>query len=409
MNFANVKYKLSAMMFVQFFIWGSWYVTMGTYLGETLHFNGIQIGLAYGTVAIASMISPFIVGMIADRFFSANHVMAFLNIVGAGLLAWLSTIDDFSLFFPVLIIYSICYMPTTALCNSISFSNLKDPGNEFSRVRLLVSLGWIGACLLVSALKIEHLSSPFLIASFTSVLGAGIGLWLPTKTPAKQVAKVNIAQMLGFDAFKLTRQRSFTVLLVFSALTCMPLAFYDSFTNLFMNNTQINNAAAAMSMGQAVEICFLFTFPFFLRKLKFKGCIGTAIFVWIILYGLLAISAATGIKGLVYLALPLHGFCFTFFFVAGQLYVDKQAPENLRNSAQGLITFATYGAGKYIGTLIAGNVVNHHTSNGVYALDVIWTVPCLFACLIFAGFMLLFKENEKETARAVSTINLESN
>lgn len=165
MNFANVKYKLSAMMFVQFFIWGSWYVTMGTYLGETLHFNGIQIGLAYGTVAIASMISPFIVGMIADRFFSANHVMAFLNIVGAGLLAWLSAIDDFSLFFPVLIIYSICYMPTTALCNSISFSNLKDPGNEFSRVRLLGSLGWIGACLLVSALKIEHLSSPFLIAS----------------------------------------------------------------------------------------------------------------------------------------------------------------------------------------------------------------------------------------------------
>ena len=215
--------------------------------------------------------------------------------------------------------------------------------------------------------------------------------------------------MLGFDAFKLTRQRSFTVLLVFSALTCMPLAFYDSFTNLFMNNTQINNAAAAMSMGQAVEICFLFTFPFFLRKLKFKGCIGTAIFVWIILYGLLAISAATGIKGLVYLALPLHGFCFTFFFVAGQLYVDKKAPENLRNSAQGLITFATYGAGKYIGTLIAGNVVNHHTSNGVYAWDVIWTVPCLFASLIFAGFMLLFKENEKETARAVSSINLESN
>ena len=401
MDFSKVKCKLSFMMFVQFFIWGSWYVTMGTYLGQTLNFSGVQIGLAYGTVAIASMISPFIVGMIADRFFSANHVMAFLNIIGAGLLVWLSTIDNFSLFFPVLIIYSICYMPTTALCNSISFSNLKDPGKEFSRIRLLGSLGWIGACVMVSALNIEHLSSPFLIAAFSSVVGAGIALWLPRNTPVKNAEKKTILQTLGFDAFKLTKQRSFTILLIFSALTCMPLAFYDSFTNLFMNNTNINNAAAAMSLGQVAEICFLFTFPFFFKKLKYKGCIGTAIFIWIILYGLLVLSAATGIKALVYFALPLHGFCFTFFFVAGQLYVDEKSPEYLRNSAQGLITFATYGAGKYFGTLIAGSVVDRYTVDGTYSWDMIWSFPCIFACLIFVGFMLLFKEQNAKVAENV--------
>lgn len=380
------------MMFVQFFIWGSWYVTMGTYLGQTLNFSGVQIGLAYGTVAIASMISPFIVGMIADRFFSANYVMAFLNIIGAGLLVWLSTIDNFSLFFPVLITYSICYMPTTALCNSISFSNLKDPGKEFSRVRLLGSIGWIGACVMVSVLKIEHLSSPFLIAAFASVVGAGIALWLPCNIPVKNAEKKSILQTLGFDAFKLTKQRSFTILLIFSALTCMPLAFYDSFTNLFMNSSGIKNAAAAMSMGQVVEICFLFTFPYFFKKLKYKGSIGTAIFVWIMLYGLLTLSAATGIKAFVYLALPLHGFCFTFFFVAGQLYIDEKSPDHLRNSAQGLITFATYGAGKYLGTLFAGNVVDHYTVDGIYSWEMIWCFPFIFTCLIFAGFMLLFKE-----------------
>lgn len=394
MKLSAKKPQLSAMMFIQFFIWGSWYVTMGTYLGQTLNFTGVQIGLAYGTAAIASMISPFIVGMIADRFFSANHVMAFLNIVGAGLLFWITQIKDFSLFFPVLFAYTICYMPTTALCNSISFENLKDPGKEFSRIRLLGSIGWIAAGVLVSFMNVEHLSTPFLIAGISSVIGAGFALILPYKKPERSKEKVSFFKMLGFDAFKLTKERSFSILLIFSALTCIPLAFYDSFTNLYLNDIGIKNAAAAMSLGQIAEIIFLFTFPFFFTKLRYKGSIGIAIFVWMALYGFFALGASTGIKAFIYAALPFHGFCFTFFFVSGQLFVDEKAPSNLRNSAQGLIAFATYGVGKYLGTLVAGNVVDKYTTGGVYDWVTIWSAPLIMITVIFIGFMLSFKENK---------------
>lgn len=394
MKSATKKLQLSAMMFIQFFIWGSWYVTMGTYLGQTLNFTGVQIGLAYGTAAIASMISPFIVGMIADRFFSANQVMAFLNLVGAGLLFWLTQIKEFSVFFPVLFSYTICYMPTTALCNSISFENLKDPGKEFSRIRLLGSIGWIVAGVLVSFLNVEHLSTPFFIAGVSSVLGVGLALLLPYKQPERSKEKVSLFKMLGFDAFKLTKERSFTILLLFSALTCIPLAFYDSFTNLYLNDVGIKNAAAAMSLGQIAEIIFLFTFPFFFAKLRYKGSIGVAIIVWMALYGFFALAASTGMNAFIYAALPFHGFCFTFFFVSGQLFVDEKAPSNLRNSAQGLIAFATYGVGKYLGTLVAGNVVDSYTIGESYNWIAIWTVPFILITLIFVGFMLFFKENK---------------
>ncbi|WP_085535851.1 MFS transporter [Massilibacteroides vaginae] len=394
MNSTTKKLQLSVMMFIQFFIWGAWYVTMGTYLGQTLNFSGVQIGLAYGTAAIASMISPFIVGMIADRFFSANHVMAFLNLVGAGLLFWLTQIKEFSLFFPVLFAYTICYMPTTALCNSISFENLKDPGKEFSRIRLLGSIGWIAAGVLVSFLNVEHLATPFFIAGVSSVLGVGLALLLPYKKPERSKEKISFFKMLGFDAFKLTKERSFTILLLFSALTCIPLAFYDSFTNLYLNDFGIKNAAAAMSLGQIAEIVFLFTFPFFFAKLRYKGSIGIAIFVWMSLYGFFALAASTGVSAFIYAALPLHGFCFTFFFVSGQLFVDEKAPSNLRNSAQGLIAFATYGVGKYLGTLVAGNVVDNFSTASSYNWVAIWTAPLIMITIIFVGFMLCFKENK---------------
>lgn len=396
----EIKYKsrktqLSLMMFFQFFIQGSWYVTMGTYLGQTLHFNGVQIGLAYGTAAIAAIISPVIAGMIADRFFSPNRVLAFLNILGAILLFWLTKISHFSLFFPVLLAYTICFMPTMSLCNSISFENLEDPSKEFSRIRLFGSIGWIGAGMLISAFDLEALSVPFLIAAGISLLAGLYALVLPYKSPVKVTDKVTVGQILGFDAFKLTKDRSFLVLIVFSALMCIPLAFYDSFTNLFIVNEGINNAAAAMSLGQIAEVIFLFTFPFFFMKLKYKGSIVAAIVAWIIMYGFFALGAKTGTNGFIYAVLPLHGFCFTFFFVSGQLFVDEKAPSSLRNSAQGLIAFATYGVGKYLGTLVAGNVVNQYTVQGTYNWASVWTVPFMMAIVFLIGFVFLFHEKKE--------------
>lgn len=393
MNNKNRKAQLSFMMFLQFFIQGAWYVTMGTYMGKTLNFTGVQIGLAYSTAAIAAIISPIIMGMIADRFFSANRVLAFLNVVGAVLLFWLTKIHSFSLFFPVLLLYSICFMPTMSLTNSISFANLENPAKEFSRIRLFGSFGWIGSGLLISALDLEMFSTPFFIGAIVSFLAGLFALSLPYKAPIKIEKKTSIAQILGFDAFKLTKEKSFLVLLIFSALTCIPLAFYDSFTNLFITDEGINNAAAAMSLGQIAEVIFLFTFPIFFLKLGYKGSIVAAITAWVLMYGFFTLGAETGENAFLYAVLPLHGFCFTFFFVAGQLYVDEKAPLTLRNSAQGFITFATYGVGKYLGTLVAGNVVNKYTMDGQYDWVSVWTIPFMMAVLILIGFTFLFKES----------------
>lgn len=387
------------MMFFQFFIQGSWYVTMGTYLGNTLRFSGVEIGLAYSTAAIAAIVSPVVVGMIADRFFSANRVLAFLNITGSFLLVWLTQIDQFALFFPVLLLYTICFMPTMSLCNSISFDNLTDSAKEFSRIRLFGSFGWIIAGLLISSMNLEKLSTPFLIAAGISLLSGLYAFTLPYKAPEKKAEKVTVGQILGFDAFKLTKDRSFLVLLVFSAITCIPLAFYDSFTNLFIVNVGISNAAAAMSMGQVAEVIFLFSFPLIFLKLRYKGSIVAAIVAWLLMYGFFALGAHTGEVGFIYAVLPFHGFCFTFFFVSGQLFVDEKAPSSLRNSAQGLIAFATYGVGKYLGSLIAGNVVDRYsTVQGAYNWVSVWMVPFVMTLVVLIGFIVLFKEKKNKLA-----------
>jgi nucleoside transporter len=390
------KIQLSLMMFLQFFIQGSWYVTMGTYMGKTLHFTGIQIGLAYSTAAIAAIISPVIMGMIADRFFSANKVLSFLNIIGAILLFWISKINNFSLFFPILLLYSICFMPTMSLTNSISFANLNNPNKEFSRIRLFGSIGWICAGLLISILDLEVFSVPFVIGAGISLLAGFYALLLPYKTPLTSAKKSTVRQLLGFDAFKLTKEKSFLVLLIFSSLICIPLAFYDSFTNLYIIDQGISNAAAAMSLGQAAEVIFLFIFPFLFTKLHYKGSIVAAILAWIIMYGFFVLGAYTGSTVFLYLVLPLHGFCFTFFFVSGQLYVNEKSPDSLKNSAQGLITFATYGVGKYIGTLIAGNIVSYNTIESSYHWISIWMIPFGLTILILIGFITLFKDNSKQ-------------
>ena len=391
----QLKLHLSAMMFVQFFMWGAWYVTMGSYLGHTLHFSGAQIGLAYGTVAIASIVSPFIVGTIADKYFSANRVMAFLNLVGAGILLALTQAKEFSVFFPLLLLYAICYMPTTALTNSICFENLKDPNKEFSRIRLLGSIGWIAAGILLSTLKVEHLETPFVIAAIASAVGTILCWFLPQKEKIKSTEKKSLFSMLGFDAFKLMKDRSFSLLLIFSALTCIPLAFYDSFTNMFLNNIHMPHAAAAMSLGQMAEIFFLLTFPFFFAKLRYKGSIGLSILVWMSLYGFLALTASTGNTMFVYAALPLHGFCFTFFFVSGQLFVDQHSPASLRNSAQGLIAFATYGVGKYVGTFAAGQTVDFFSEGKAHDWVSIWITPLIIVSVIFLLFVIFFKEERR--------------
>ena len=395
----TVRFKLSVMMFLEYFIWGAWYVTMGTWLGA-LGFSGEQIGLTYGTTALAAMISPFFVGMIADRFFATQRLLAVLHLAGGAALFYASTQTVFWPLYIAVLIHTLFYMPTLALTNSLSFRQMRDPGREFPPVRVLGTIGWIVAGLVVGTLGVEATGRPMQLAAAGSVLMAVFCLLLP-HTPPQSTGSVRVRDVLGLDALELMKDRSFAVFVIGSFLVCIPLQFYYAFANPFLNAIGVTNAAGKMTMGQMSELVFMLLMPWFFRRLGVKQMLLVGMAAWVARYILFAYGDNGPLVWMLYLGILLHGICYDFFFVTGQIYVDQKAPPSVRAAAQGFITFVTYGVGMLIGSWLSGRVVDAYATSAGSGHDWqhIWLVPAAMAAVVLVLFALFFKASDRaETA-----------
>ena len=396
-----IKFKLSTMMFLQYFIWGAWFVTMGTYLGTSLKFDGPQIGAAYGAMAIGAIIAPFFVGMIADRFFATQKILALLHLLGAVLIYWASYEGEFGLFYPILIGYSLCYAPTLALTNSLAFDNMQDPAREFPLVRVLGTIGWIVAGQVVGFLALEPTAVPMRIAAGASVALGLFCLALPHTPPHAAGKPLNIRDVLGLDALALMKDRSFAAFVIGSFLLCIPLQFYYAFTNLFLNELGMSNPAGTMTLGQMSEILFMVLLPAALLRFGTKNILLVGMAAWGARYLLFAHGDVGSHVWMLYGGILLHGVCYDFFFVTGQIYVDQRASVKIRAAAQGFITFITQGVGYLIGSFLSGVVVQQFvTPAGGHQWSAIWLRPAVGAAIILILFAMVFRPEEPRRAEA---------
>ena len=388
------------MMFLQFFIWGAWAVTLGTYLLQTLGFTGTQTARAYSTMPWGAIVAPFVVGMIVDRFFAAERVLGVLHLTGAALLYYASTVTEPFAFFWVMLGYALCYNPTLALVNAISFQQLTNTEKQFPSIRVWGTLGWIAAGLIIGLMGIEAQATPLRLAAACSAVLGVFAFFLPHTPPKQLQHRVTWRDVVGLDALGLLKQRSFAVFVLGSLLICIPLAFYYNFTNPFLNEQGVVNAAGKMTLGQASEALFMLTMPFFFARLGVKYMLVTAMAAWLGRYLLFAFGSPDGFVLAYYIGIALHGICYDFFFVTGQIYVDKSAPSSVRASAQGFITLITYGIGMLIGSWVSGPIVDLYarTVDGTVQHDwtSIWLWPAGMAAVVMILFALFFR-NEPRT------------
>ena len=403
---STIRVKLSSMMFLNFFVWGIWFVTMGTFLIKgNIGATGEQTGAAYGTQCLGAIIAPFIIGLIADKFFSAQKILGILHLAGAGILYFISSQTNFASFYSLLLIYMIIYMPTLALVNSITLKQVTSAEKEFSGIRMWGTIGWIAAGLIIGAMawekNPESLAITFKVAALISIfLGVG-SFFLPDTPPPKAGQKVTVSEVLGLDAIKILKDKNYLVFFLASILICIPLAFYYGQANLFLNEAGMVGAAGKMTLGQVAETVFLFLMPFFFVRFGIKQMLLIGMVAWILRYLLFAYGDIGNSEWMLYTGIILHGICYDFFFVTGQIYTDKKAGPHIRSSAQGLITLATYGLGMYIGFYMAGIIVDKYLlADGTHNWQAIWLIPCIFAAGIALLFVLLFKNDKKNTATA---------
>ena len=383
-------------MLLEYFIWGSWYVTMGTYMSEFLHASGVQIGAAYSALAIATMISPFFIGLVADRFFAAQRIMGVLHIAGGLLLYFATQIIDNTAFYWVIVFYSLLYMPTIALSNSIAFQQMTDPGKQFPWIRVFGTLGWIVAGIMIGKLGIEKTAFTFQMAAIASVALGLFSFILPNTPPKGKSADASASSAIGADAFILFKDKPYLIFFIAAILVCIPLSFYYGFANLFLNEVGMNNAAGKMILGQVSEAIFILAIPFLFNSIGVKKMLLLGMTAWILRYVFFAFGNIDANLWMLYAGIILHGICYDFFFVTGFMYTEKKAGEKIKNAAQGLFTFATYGVGMFIGTWFSGFATDYYTTDGVHQWKEIWFVPAFVAVAVLIYFVLFFKEKKAE-------------
>ncbi len=384
--------SLSLMMLLEYFVWGAWYVTLSTYMETNLDSSGIQIGLAYSALAIATIISPFFVGMVADRFFAAQRIMGVLHVVGAVILVLASYIENNTAFFWVILFYSLLYMPTIALSNNVAFHQMSDPGKQFPWIRVFGTVGWIVAGLMINALGIEGDRFTFVMAAAASAALGIFSFFLPDTPPR---GKGEARSAIGAEAFVLFRDKPYLIFFIAAILVCIPLSFYYGFANLFLNQAGMENAASKMTLGQVSEALFILAIPFLFNSIGVKKMIIIGMVAWALRYICFAHGNADEGLWMLYAGIILHGICYDFFFVTGYMYTEKKASAGIKNAAQGLFTFATYGVGMVIGTVASGAVADYFTVNGAYQWTSIWYVPAGIAVLVLIYFMIFFHEKRE--------------
>lgn len=404
-------------MFLQYFIWGSWYVSMATYLGKTLGFEGGQIGAAYGAFAIGAMISPFFVGLIADRYFASEKLLAFLGLLGGLLMFAIPKLTTFASFYPMLIIYCASYVPTLALGNSLALTHLADPKRDFPQIKTLSAVGWIaGGVTLSVVFKGEQSAVQFYLAGSISILLGLFSLALPHTPPRKTGKDVRLGEILGLDALALLKKPSFAIFIACMFLICIPLYFYFVNMNLYVTELGWTYSAAKMSLAQVSDVVFLLVLPLMLKNFGYKKTIFIGIVAWAARYFLLAGSVDSGSMQttFIFAAILLHGVCYDFLFIAGQLYVDDEANPRIRGAAQGLIAFILWGVGAFVGTMLAGKSQAFHTLKepiGQIAHDWngIWIYPAWGAVAVLVIFAIFFRDPKKTSAAPVLAGRKEEN
>jgi nucleoside transporter len=395
------KTRLSIMMFLQFFIWGAWYATGGNYMKS--HGMANVIYLAYMTSALGAIISPFFLGMIADRFFPVQKVLGLMHIL-SGIFVFCApffaegNIISTPLFLGFLLLHMLCYMPTVNLAAATAFHLLDNREKHFPLIRLFGTLGWIASGIIVS--RLLHGDSTAMPMRISGIGGLLMGFYcftLPHIPPAGRGKKMSFRDVIGLDAFVILKSRTFIIFIISLLLISLPFAAYFSYVPLFLQTAGVSNPGFKMTFGQMSEIIFLLVLPWFFTRFGLKWVLLTGMLAWVCRYALFALAAQNAITWMIIAGIILHGCCYDFVYVAGQIYIDQKATPEIRAQAQGLFVLVSYGVGQGLGTLAAGWIFNSIMSKGssLHQWEQFWIIPLLFAAVVTILFVFGFREKAK--------------